>query len=185
MNKSDKLDLDLDLAFLIIVSGVDGSGRTTLSEKLSEKYGIDTLSISKFKEEAYDRYSFLNLKEKNLLSELAELKFKSELLLKLSSGLPVIVEHSFDWLWEEYFNYIAVEYNYKRIIINCDSMDFEEVWQNIIDNSKSKTRHVSHDSIRYCGGIRIFKDKSLYTDKHYNTVKHAYENRKYTSLEGD
>lgn len=166
---------------LIVISGISGSGKTTLGQKLSKKLGYTLLSLEDYKEKAYEAYGFKDEYERLILHDMAKCEFEASIIKEMRSEKGVIVEYPFNTSWQQFFDKVTKDYNYKLIIINCSTRD---LWQ-------SRTERDSNESVRpkcltasayikdelYINNNKLNSDYKLKQEKEYN-------DKKYTSLTG-
>lgn len=166
---------------LIVVTGITGSGKTTLANALGTKLHIRVESLDSQKEENYDLYGFSNLYERRILDDMSKLEFKADLVSSLRCGSSIIIEHPFSKRWQKFFQKICSEYGYKLVIINCNTRDFEEIWRAKLERDESSVRHPAHLA-------RFYMSKTEYetynADSKLREARNYYNNY-YNSLSGD
>jgi tRNA uridine 5-carbamoylmethylation protein Kti12 len=77
---------------LILISGIPGSGKTTVSQKLAQELGIKCISKDEFKLDYYEKYGFSSSEEKRELDKLAEDQVYREIVCSAKSGTDLIVD---------------------------------------------------------------------------------------------
>ena len=77
---------------LILIKGIPGSGKTTISQKLSRELGIKRISKDEFKLDYYEKYGFASNEEKHELDKLAEEQVYREIVCSAKSGTDLIVD---------------------------------------------------------------------------------------------
>ena len=77
---------------LILITGIPGSGKTTISQKLSQELGIKRISKDEFKLDYYEKYGFASNEEKHELDKLAEEQVYREIFCSAKSGTDLIVD---------------------------------------------------------------------------------------------
>ena len=77
---------------LILITGIPGSGKTTISQKLSRELGIKRISKDEFKLDYYEKYGFASNEEKHELDKLAEEQVYREIFCSAKSGTDLIVD---------------------------------------------------------------------------------------------
>lgn len=77
---------------LILITGIPGSGKTTISQKLSRELGIKRISKDEFKLDYYEKYGFASNEEKHELDKLAEEQVYREIVCSAKSGTDLIVD---------------------------------------------------------------------------------------------
>ena len=174
----------MDRNILYIVTGVSGSGKTTLVRRMaSELYDCVLLSVDDFKQEVYEHYEFLNRDENRVLNRLAKLKFQAELtLLMRKNESSIIVEYPFKEEWNGVFKDLAFRYNYRRVVVNCVSFPFEELWKRKVVRDKSDERPGCLLADSYINGEVCCIDQSDF-DKERHELE--YKSLVYNRIEGD
>lgn len=170
---------------LIIISGIAGSGKSTLSIYLQDILGGKILSVDNYKQQIYDKYGFKNNYERDNLDTIAKGIFKSDLIKYARKEMDIIVEYPFNRSWQEFFNTIKQVYGYTTIIINCNTRNFDNIW-------KSRVERDTNFSIRpKCLTAKAYIKNELFefanelNNKSMKQERKFYENNKYTSLDGD
>lgn len=174
---------------LIIITGISGSGKSTLMEELQDRISninSNFLSMDDFKIQEYQTYGFCNEMEKEILKDKAIDTFKMAVIMSAREGQNIIVEYPFAVKWQPFFDYIHTEYGYKRIIVNCNSRDFEEIWSNKVCRDLSPDRR--HPALI----SNMFLDKNNYsinteecsTDSK-NKLYNLFISNYYNSIKGD
>ena len=77
---------------LILITGIPGSGKTTISQKLSQELEIKSISKDEFKLDYYEKYGFASNEEKHELDKLAEEQVYQEIVCRAQSGTDLIVD---------------------------------------------------------------------------------------------
>ena len=77
---------------LILITGIPGSGKTTISQKLSRELRIKRISKDEFKLDYYEKYGFASNEEKHELDKLAEEQVYQEIVCRAQSGTDLIVD---------------------------------------------------------------------------------------------
>ena len=77
---------------LILITGIPGSGKTTISQKLSRELRIKRISKDEFKLDYYEKYGFASNEEKHELDKLAEEQVYQEIVCSAQSGTDLIVD---------------------------------------------------------------------------------------------
>lgn len=133
--------------FVIIITGIPCTGKTTLSKILQKQLNINVVSKDGIKEILFDKYGFTNLKEKN------DLNLKSfEELLKccfhlIEENENFIVEN--DFFEEEQIKFKSLFENKSYTIISI-LLDGDEnvIYERMLerDQNKNSGRHLGHIS---------------------------------------
>ena len=77
---------------LILITGIPGSGKTTVSQKLAQELGIKCISKDEFKLDYYEKYGFSSSEEKRELDKLAEDQVYREIVCSAKSRTDLIVD---------------------------------------------------------------------------------------------
>ena len=80
---------------IILVSGIPGSGKTTITRMLSEELGISRVSKDDIKCELYNRYGFASKEEKKNLDATAEKLLIESIIHFINLSEDVIVDKWF------------------------------------------------------------------------------------------
>lgn len=170
---------------LIIVTGVSASGKSTLANKISEEYKYPLLSMDDYKIKSYEKYGFISEFERKNLWNLAKKMFCADIISYVRKRQTIIIEYPFDVSWQSFFDYITKQYKYKTIIINCNSRNFDDIW-----NSRLK-RDLDYTNRSKCLTASKYIKDTLYEpneklNNNYKEIKKKeYENNKYTSIFGN
>lgn len=173
------------MSVMIIVTGISASGKSTLANKIKNTFNIPLLSLDDYKVALYEKYGFKNDIERKILRKMAILNMKADIFLLMRENKKFIIEYPFDSTWQEFFDYLVDEYNYKSVIINCNSRSFDDIW-----NSRIKRESDFEERPKCLTAQAYIKDK-LYISNNklnddYKEIKRKeYEEGKYTSLKGN
>lgn len=170
---------------LFIVTGINGSGKTTLAKALSEKLGLEVMTINALREHYYDKYCFEALDERKTLDALAEAHFRADLTRFMRCDVQLVVDHPFSKRWDKFFRNLCSRYGYQMIVINCNTRDFEEIWEKSLEREKTGNRHPAHRCKSYQNKDR--GDYILDTDIDFlkTDEKMKYGMGYYTQMTGD
>lgn len=162
---------------LIIITGVSGTGKTTLARILHEKLKNSILlSYDELSEKIYDIIGFKNKEQKKHLYCLNISIYKK--LIKESMQREdkiIILEKPFKKKWKKILNDLANKYEYEIYTINIFAKDFETIWNRLLKREMSKKeRHPSHYLDSYYYNKRD-KYKPFFEYK-YDTFKKEYDN---------
>lgn len=162
---------------LIIITGVSGTGKTTLAKALNKKLENSILlSYDEFSEKIYDMIGFKNKEQKKHLYYL-----KIEMYKKLIEECMqrkdeiIILEKPFKIEWRDFFKDLSYKYEYQVYTINIFAKDFQTIWNRLLKRESSKEdRHPAHYLDSY-----YFNKKSEYEpffEYQYDTFKEEYKN---------
>ena len=160
---------------IIIITGISGTGKSTLAQKLYQKIENSTLlSMDTLAENIYDIAGFKNKKEKQQLKKLYTTMFKKllETVLKREDEI-VIVEYPFKKEWISFFERIIEKYHYEAYTIRLYAKDFETIWERLQKREPSKQRHPSHYLEAY--ELKNKNQYKPYFEYKYDTLKKEYE----------
>lgn len=153
---------------LIIVTGISGSGKTTISKYIYNHYKNSTIiSMDILKENIYDLIGFDSYEEKQDLKNIVYntfIRLLTECMKRKDEN--IIIEYPFNKKWEQIF---------KELV-----KDYDTIFQRLNERNNSSKRHPSHSLTKY--NLKE-KDKYKSTNKlDYQELKHDYEDNKYTSI---
>ena len=172
-------------SFLIIVNGMSASGKTTLAKKIQEKYKYPLLSMDDYKVKLYDKYGFVSETERLRLRNIAKETFCAEIILYMRKNQTIIIEYPFNESWQEFFDEIKNQYSYKILVINCDSRDFDDIWNSRVKrDSECINRSISLTASKYIKD-KLYESNNKLNDEYKEIMRKEYENNKYTSIKGD
>ena len=172
-------------SFLIIVNGMSASGKTTLAKKIQEKYKYPLLSMDDYKVKLYDKYGFVSETERLRLRNIAKETFCAEIILYMRKNQTIIIEYPFNESWQEFFDEIKNQYSYKILVINCDSRDFDDIWNSRVKrDSECINRSISLTASKYIKD-KLYESNNKLNDDYKEIMRKEYENNKYTSIKGD
>lgn len=162
---------------LIIITGVSGTGKTTLAKMLNKKLeGSTLLSYDEFIEKIYDMIGFKNKEQKKNLSAL-NIKIYKKLIeecMKRKDEI-IILEKPFKTEWRDFLGHLTKKYGYQPYTINIFSKDFQTIWNRLLKREISKEdRHPAHYLDSY-----YFDKRNEYTpffEYEYDTLKEEYDN---------
>ena len=170
---------------MIIITGISGSGKTTLLYKLKNslvKQNVFYGEVDSYKIKEYEKYSFCNITEKNILKNIAIETFKADVIQKARHGVNMVLDYPFNHKWQEFFNYIRSEYKYTIVVVNCNSRSFDDIIRKkIVRDADDSTRHKSLICSRYINDTYycisdelsddgIKKQQELYDSGYYNVI---------------
>lgn len=113
---------------LIIITGISGSGKSTVAAYLNKNLSSTLISLDTLKENIFDIIGFKNELQKNELKPLIYNIF----ILLLDECLKredecVIVEFPFSASWKEKFESLVLKYGYDAITIKVKNRGFETI----------------------------------------------------------
>ena len=161
---------------LIIITGVSGTGKTTLARILHEKLEDSILlSYDELSEKISDIIGFKNKDQKKHLSHLNISMYKK--LIKESMEREdkiIILEKPFKREWKRILDNLIDKYGYKAYTVNIFAKDFETIWNRLLKREKlKKERHPAHYLDSYYYNKRN-KYKPFFEYK-YETLKKEYD----------
>ena len=166
---------------LVIITGISASGKTTLSHKISNK----PFSFDNYKILFYEKYGFTSEEERKRLWSLAKQAFIKDLELNLFNNLDTVIEYAFDSSWQSIFNNLKDKYNCDLIVINCNTRDFDDIWESRCSrDSNILVRHKSLTASAYIKD-KLYISNGKLNLKYKEIKRKEYLNSKYTSLKGD
>lgn len=170
---------------LIIVTGMAASGKSTLANKISKEYKYPLLSMDDYKVDTYEKYGFVSELERNNLYNLAKETFCADIISYMRKGLTIIIEYPFDISWQSFFDYIIDQYKYKSIIINCNTRDFEDIWNSRVKrDSECINRSKCLTASKYIKDI-LYESNNKLNDTYKEIKRKEYKDNKYTSISGN
>lgn len=161
---------------LIIISGISGTGKTTLAKKLYQKIENSTLiSLDILAEDIYDIMGFKDKGQKKELQLLYKKVYKMliEEAMKRNDEV-VIVEYPFKKQWITFFEKMITKYDYQVYTIQLFAKDFDTIWERLKIRENSVERHPSHYLQEY--SLKKKEKYEPYFEYEYNTLKKEYDN---------
>lgn len=169
---------------LIIVTGIAGSGKSTVANKINKEYGYPLLSMDNFKIELYEKYGFISELERKNLWNLAKETFCAEIISYMRKGQTIIIEYPFDISWQSFFNYVIEQYKYKSIVVNCNSREFDDIWNSRVKRDTESIERKSLTASKYIKDV-LYESNNKLNDNYKEIKRQEYKNNKYTSIIGD
>lgn len=161
---------------LIIITGISGTGKTTLAKMLHEKINISTLlSYDILSENIYDIVGFRNKKEKKSLQSL-NIELYKKLIRECMKRKDevIILERPFKKEWIDFFDNLSKQYAYEIYTINVFAKNFNLIWKRLLQREKSKEeRHPSHYLNSYC--LKKKQEYEPFFEYDYDTLKEEYD----------
>lgn len=161
---------------LIIITGISGTGKTTLAKELYNKIENSTLlSGDIIFENIYDIVGFKNKAEKKSLKSLNISIYKRLLKECMKRKDEVIIlEYPFKVNWKPYLDQLSNQYEYEVFTINLFTNNFDKLFENLLKREMSKTdRHPSHYLTSYSPKKR--KSYEPFFEFKYDTLKQEYD----------
>lgn len=126
--------------YLILVTGLPASGKTTIATHLAKDLGLQYVGKDQYKIELYEKYGFSSAKEKKNLNEKSEEIMYSKLYSLLQSGNNVVLDK---WICKDYSKIDAIlkelEVEVVVIYLNCKVEVAVRRYNNRIDSGE---RHI-------------------------------------------
>ena len=143
MEKEKRMKEKRKRPVLIAVSGLPGSGKSTLSEYIAKETGISLICKDSVKEALFDTIGFQNRAEKTKLNN-AALKiifYIAEQVLK--AGNSLILENNFESNAYEYFKQLEekCEVTFVTVLV-CG--DMKTIYNRYVKRNEDPTRHRGH-----------------------------------------
>lgn len=167
---------NIDMNKLIIITGVSGTGKSTLGKMLYNRIENSCLlSYDELSESIYDIVGFRNKDEKNSLVSL-NIELYKRLIEECAKRKDevIIVEKPFRIEWRGFFENLSEQYGYEVYTINMFAKDFETIWNRLLKRENLKQdRHPSH-----CLNAYSSKHKEEYLpffEYDYDTFKEEYD----------
>lgn len=112
-------------------------------------------------------------------------QMKADMFLLMRENRSFIIEYPFDSTWQEFFDNIIKDYDYKSVIINCNSRTFEDIWKaREMRDSNANTRPKCLTAQAYIKGELYISNNKL-NDNYKQLKRKEYIEGKYSSLKGD
>lgn len=169
--------MDFFMRKLIIITGVSGTGKTTLAKLLNNKLENSILlSYDEFSEKISDMIGFKNKKQKEHLYYL-KLNIYKKLIEECMERKDeiIILEKPFTIEWQSFFENLVNKYKYQVYTINMFAKDFQTIWSRLLQRENEKeNRHPSHYLDSY-----YFNKRNEYTpffEYEYDSLKTEYDN---------
>lgn len=161
---------------LIIITGVSGTGKSSLSQSLNNRIDNSTLlSFDKVLENIHDIMGFKDKTQKKSLRKLSTIIYKKLIEEACDRGDEVIIiEYPFRKKWLNFFLKLINKYNYEVYTINMFAKNFDIIWNRLLKREMSKQeRHPSH----YLDFYNPKKKDTYkpYFEYNYNILKGKYD----------
>lgn len=156
---------------LVVITGISGTGKTTLASEMSKFLDVEMLSFDDFKVQQYETYGFTNEQERLKLWNDAKMEFLRALKLRMFTGATVIVEFPFNTTWQEDFDILRRQYQYELVILNCNTRDFDDIWK------KKVERDTNPDTRRDCLGADAYVKGRLCTKRDAHNKEYVERHR--------
>lgn len=167
---------------LIIITGMAGSGKTTLARFLNEKIENSVLlSLDQVKEANFDTIGFKDKEQKKDLNKISNSVFINLLEESMKrKDKNIIIEYPFSLKWKSTFQNFSEKYNYKVITINAIVHDFDENWNRILKRDLSDERHPAHELNSY---NPLYKNEyEKVENQDYSKLKEENDTKKYQQI---
>lgn len=170
---------------LYIITGISASGKSTLARELSNTKGYPMYSLDDYKQKIYEYYGFRNDTERKILWNMAKHKYQTDIMMAMRKEGTLIVEYPFDSSWQEFFAYISEEYNYMTTVVNCNTRDFEDIWNaRVKRDSNDRERPKCLTASSYIKGV-LYESNHKINEEYKKKKEQEYKDGKYTCIKGD
>lgn len=167
---------------LIIITGISGSGKTTIAKTIHNYYENSILiSLDTIKTNIYDVMGFANYEQKQSLKPIIYNTF-IELLeecLKRNDE-NIIIEYPFNKNWEPTFQELVTKYHYEAITVRVKGTSFPDIYQRLVERDNSSNRHPGHSLTTYNPKLKEDYVSTFKLD--YNKLEKDFHSNKYTSI---
>ena len=119
------------------------------------------------------------------MRELAICKFKASIIELARCSKPVIVEYPFDSSWQEFFNFIGQQYDYSILVVNCNTRDFDEIWDSRVARDSDFTMREKCLTASVYVKDKLYESDGKLNDSYKEVKRKEYESGKHTSLQGN
>ena len=171
---------------LVVVTGISGSGKTTLASIISNKLNGVEYSVDALKVHVYESAGFIDLEERIILNDLAKQMFKRDVMLALRAEIAtVVVEYPFVIEWQNFFAHEAKNYNYTLIVINCNTLSFDKIWERRLKRDLDETVRPKCLIAEQYISNKLFTQDNKLEEAHKLEQCEMYKNGYYTSITGD
>lgn len=185
MNNIKENNILLNLqSTLIIINGMAASGKSTLANRISKKYKYILLSLDDYKMNLYEKYGFISELERKNLYNLAKGTFCADIISYMRKDYTLIIEYPFDKSWQKFFDYILKQYNYKSIVINCNSRNFEDIWASRVNRDSKSPERMCLTASKYIKD-KLYESNNKLNDTYKEVKRKDYKANKYNSIIGD
>lgn len=167
--------------YLILVTGLPASGKTTISKRLVDEFGVQYIGKDEYKIKMYEEYGFSSTEEKKALDNRSEELMYSDLHLLLDQANIVVFDK---WICKDFSRIDAVAKlrNAKVIVIylTCDADIATKRYNNrIFDGTrhiglslKNKYPYIQDESeIKYASIEEMKKRKEFYAEKSFGDYR--------------
>ena len=129
--------------FIILISGLHGSGKSHLAEYIAEKLKLPMICKDSIKEVLFDTIGFRNRGEKTKLNEasLEIMFYVSEELLKTNQSL--ILENNFENNAYPFFKELKMKFDVQLLTVLIEG-DTKTLYNRYVQRNKDPKRHRGH-----------------------------------------
>ena len=129
--------------YCLLIAGVPGSGKTTLSEAIADKLNLPLLSKDAIKERLFDHVGFQSRQEKVSLgiASMEILYYAADRLMW--AGLPFILENNFEFSSEAGIKALLEKHHYPALTVLLTG-DYKAIYRRFQERELTPGRHRGH-----------------------------------------
>lgn len=168
---------------LIILTGISGTGKTTMAKYIQEKLeNVTIITVDTILENLCDIVGFKDKEQKKKIRSLTKKTSKKLLELCMEREDEIIViDYPFSKIWEKYFKRISEKYQYDVLTVKMYGESFEDIWDRVYQRDMSDERHIIHEIDCY-----NVKDKDKIVNKktaqNKNVLRRIYKEERRTKI---
>lgn len=129
--------------YCILITGIPASGKTTMAECISRRFGLPVISKDLIKEKLYDQVGFHSREEKVKLgiASMEIMYYVAEQMMRC--GKAFILENNFENISRDGLFAILEKYSYTAITVRLTG-DYELIYRRFEERNSSPERHRGH-----------------------------------------